>query len=152
MVEVDCAFADDRWADAFGDDGALERLSEKAVGAALADQAVGDGAEVSLLFTGDAQVQQLNHDHRGKNAPTNVLSFETGDPVLLGDIVLAYETVEREAKAQDKTLADHTTHLIVHGALHLLGHDHENDTEANEMENKERQILLGLGIADPYLA
>ena len=133
-------------------DDTFEALATKAVNAALANEPVVDGAEVSLLFTDDAQIRQLNRDHRGKDEPTNVLSFETGDPVLLGDIVLAFETVQREAVEQNKSFVDHTTHLIVHGALHLLGHDHEIDTEADEMEDQERQILSGLGIADPYLA
>ncbi len=152
MVQVDCAFADRRWAGALGDEAAVEAVANKAVGAALFGQEVGNDAEVSVLFTDDEQVRQLNRDHRGKDAPTNVLSFETGDPVLLGDIVLAFETVEREAAEQNKTFTNHTTHLIVHGTLHLLGHDHENDTEADEMEDKERRILSGLGVSDPYLA
>ncbi len=151
MVQVDCAFADRRWADALGGEEAAEALAAKAVRHALVQEEVAKDAEVSVLFTDDDQVRQLNRDHRGKDKPTNVLSFETGDPVLLGDIVLAFETVEREAEEQDKTFRAHTTHLLVHGALHLMGHDHENDTEADEMEDKERRILSGLGISDPYL-
>ena len=151
MVHVDCAFADRRWADALGGERTVEALAAKAVRQALSQEEVDADAEVSVLFTDDDQVRQLNCDHRGKDKPTNVLSFETGDPVLLGDIVLAFETVEREAEEQKKSLVDHTTHLLVHGALHLMGHDHENDTEADEMEDKERRILSGLGISDPYL-
>ena len=113
------------------------------------------GAEVSLLFCDDAAIRQLNRAWRGKDQPTNVLSFPvaigTGkSPApMLGDIVLAYETTAREA-AKGPGLGDHTAHLIAHGFLHLLGYDHENDSEAEAMESAERRILTRLGIADPY--
>ena len=114
-------------------------------------------SELSIVFTDDAHVRTLNHAWRGKDAPTNVLSFPAFPlgsrgtlPPLLGDVVLAAETVAREAAAENKPLAHHITHLIVHGILHLIGYDHETDAEAEEMEELERLILAGLDIPDPY--
>lgn len=115
------------------------------------------GAEVSLLFCDDAAIRLLNKTWRGKDMPTNVLSFPVaavrskGPARMLGDIVLAYETTAGEA-AEGAGLRDHTAHLIAHGFLHLLGYDHENDSEAETMESAERRILSRLGIADPYTA
>ncbi len=134
----------------------LATLAERAVAATLAGR--GAAGPVTLLFTSDAEMQVLNRDWRGKDRPTNVLSFPSpggmalpdGEEAPLGDIALAFETVGREAAEQGKTAAHHTTHLIVHGMLHLLGYDHETDGEAEEMENEERLILARLGIADPY--
>ncbi len=119
--------------------------------------------EVSVKLTDDAEVQALNRDYRGKDAPTNVLSFpmvqadlletlcnsDDGE-VLLGDIVLARETCAREAGEKHIPLADHATHLIVHGVLHLLGYDHMVDHEAEEMEALETRALAALGLSDPY--
>ena len=133
----------------------LAALAERAVAAALEGR--GETGAVTLLFTSDAEMQVLNRDWRGKDKPTNVLSFPApdmpvpeGEATPLGDIALACETVSREAAEQGKPLADHTAHLIVHGTLHLLGYDHETDGEAEDMENEERKILARLGIADPY--
>ncbi|WP_086619644.1 rRNA maturation RNase YbeY [Erythrobacter tepidarius] len=118
---------------------------------------------VSLLFTSDAEVHALNREWRGRDKPTNVLSFPMlertelaglgadGPPVMLGDIALAHETCAREAAGKGISLADHATHLIVHGLLHLAGHDHVNcEAEAEAMEALETAILAKLGIADPY--
>jgi probable rRNA maturation factor len=124
-------------------------LARETVQAALADAALGD-AEISLVLSDDDAVRMLNKRWRGKDAPTNVLSFATGEKRMLGDVVLAFETVSREAKEQGKPLAHHVRHLIVHGVLHLLGHDHECERDATRMENRERRILKGFGIADPY--
>jgi probable rRNA maturation factor len=112
-------------------------------------------AEISIVLTDDAEQRELNRDWRGKDAPTNVLSFPQIEPFapvigILGDIVLAHETLAREAAEQDKPLADHFTHLVVHGFLHILGYDHLSEEEALVMEGLETQILAGLGIADPY--
>ena len=115
-------------------------------------------AEVSVLLTDDAAIQVLNRDWRAKDKPTNVLSFParsdedpvTGGPEMLGDIAVAFETTVREAVEQDKTFADHLSHLLVHGMLHLLGFDHETDAQADEMEPLEIEILAGLGIDSPY--
>jgi probable rRNA maturation factor len=99
-------------------------------------------------------VRALNRDYRGKNKPTNVLSFPDGTLEAgmkqLGDVVLAYETIAREAAAQGKPLKHHVTHLSVHGTLHLLGHDHEDEREAQRMESIEIHILSRMGIANPY--
>ena len=127
--------------------------------------------EISLLFTNNESMRNLNARYRGVDAPTNVLSFpgrvetkslpspgpgggpgSTPPAVALGDIALAFDVVAKEAKEQTKTLANHVTHLIVHGLLHLLGYDHERDRDAIEMEKLEGQILRALGISDPYNA
>jgi probable rRNA maturation factor len=92
----------------------------------------------------------LNKSYRGKDKATNVLSFINDDEPL-GDIILAYETIEREAIEQEKSFRDHTIHLIIHGILHLMGHDHEVPEEAAKMEAKEIKILKKLGIENPYL-
>ena len=112
---------------------------------------------VSVLYTDDKAIRVLNRNWRGKDKPTNVLSFPAADMVLprgearpLGDIVLAHGVMAREAKEQDKTLRNHVAHLLVHGALHLLGYDHEDDSEADAMERREKRILARLGIDDPY--
>ena len=135
----------------------LDALAQKAVDAALAGASVKEPGAVALLFTDDSAIAEINAEWRGKDKPTNVLSFPAPDmPVPegearhLGDIVLAHGVIAREAAEQVKTLHDHTAHLIVHGVLHLLGYDHETDAEAEEMERLEAAILNRLGIADPY--
>ena len=146
---------DDAWS-ALAD---LDAVTERAVIAALAAGAELDGdAEVNVLFTDDPSIASINTEWRGKDYATNVLSFPAPDdmPVPegearpLGDIVLASGVVAREAQEQGKSLHDHTVHLIVHGTLHLLGYDHVEDGEAEEMERLETDILKGLGIPDPY--
>lgn len=115
-------------------------------------------SELSLVFTNDADIREINAKWRHIDKPTNVLSFpafalqpgqEPGE--ILGDIVIARETVEREAAEEDKSFDDHLSHLVVHGLLHLMGYDHQNDDEAEQMEALERKILASLGISDPYL-
>jgi probable rRNA maturation factor len=113
----------------------------------------GESYRVALVLTGDAEMRDLNRVWRGKDAPTNVLSFPADakhDRGFLGDIVLAYETTLDEANARDISLADHVSHLVVHGMLHLLGFDHEDDADAERMEAIERIALASIGIADPY--
>lgn len=149
------------WTEALPDVAALVAgMAEAAL--ADADCDLGDGpVEISVVLADDATVQGLNRDWRGKDKPTNVLSFAAldddgaprvpGAPLLLGDIVLAFETCRAEAAAQHKPLSDHLSHLVVHGVLHLLGYDHEDDeTEAEEMERLEAAVLARFGIADPY--
>ena len=105
----------------------------------------------TILLAGDRKLRALNHNFRGKDKPTNVLSFPGADGYA-GDIALAYGVTKKEAKAAGKTMADHATHLVVHGVLHLAGHDHERPKEARAMEGLEVKILGRLGISDPYAA
>jgi len=142
----------DEWTAALPD---VEAVVERAAGAAL-------GAvqgNVVVLLTDDEAVRDLNARFRDKDRPTNVLSFPApqlpellGAMPHLGDIVLAFGVCAAEAEAQGKALADHLSHLVVHGVLHLLGRDHEDDAEAEEMEAEEREILAGIDVSDPYAA
>ena len=144
-----------------------DEIVPTAVRAALAgaDAPIADSVELGVRLTDDAEIRTLNRDWRDRDAATNVLSFALGEPpvdsnvengpadaaVMLGDIVVAYETCAGEAQEQGKSLADHLSHLVVHGTLHLLGFDHEADDEAEIMEALERAILAGIGVPDPYL-
>jgi probable rRNA maturation factor len=148
-----------------------EALALRAASAALERTTHGEwltlpvAIEVSIRLTDDDEVQTLNRQYRQKDKPTNVLSFPMVQPdlldtvtqgsddgeVLLGDIVLAHGVCAAEAADKGIDVATHATHLIVHGTLHLLGHDHGTDAEAEAMEGLERAALDGLGIADPYL-
>jgi probable rRNA maturation factor len=145
-----------------------EPLVRKAVEAAIAESAFPDLArsgrpiEVSVRLTSDEQVRELNAHWRGKDKPTNVLSFPmaeayelndenvAGKELLLGDIIVARGVCEREAAEKDVSLEQYATHLIVHGTLHLLGYDHQNDADAVDMEAREVRALQRLGIANPY--
>lgn len=137
----------------------LRSLAGKAVEATLHEAGVSPdtASEVSIVFSDDAHIRSLNAAWRDKDKPTNVLSFPafpvapgSSLPPMLGDIVLASETVAREAELEGKPVEHHITHLIVHGLLHLLGHDHEDDAEAERMEGLERAALARLAIPDPY--
>ena len=155
VLTTDMVCEADDWNEALPDAGALLRRAAEAAWAGAGGRGE---AELSILLADDTRIRQLNRDYRGKDKPTNVLSFPAGDegaagrPRMLGDVALALETIRREAQAQSKSLGDHASHLTVHGVLHLLGHDHETDTQANAMEALETEILRGLGIADPYAA
>ena len=145
--------ADPRWRRRLPE---VVRMVRRAARAALAIRRGPARAELSIVLTDDARVQVLNRDYRHRDAPTNVLSFpaEAATPdgtIVLGDVVLAFETCVTEAKAQAKTLRAHLSHLVVHGILHLLGHDHVSARAAERMEALERRILAKLAIADPYL-
>lgn len=166
MSIVDIVIEEERWA-AYG----LEAQAERAAGAVLTHLALEPGLfRVVVLGCDDARIAELNTEFRDKPAPTNVLSWPTEErgsrfageapdlpapgtaeePAELGDIAIAWETCAREAAEQDKPMADHVLHLLVHGVLHLLGYDHIDDDDAELMEETERQILAQLGIADPY--
>lgn len=116
-----------------------------------------DTTELSLVFTDDASIREINAEWRDMDKPTNVLSFPAyplepgGMPgPMLGDIIIAFETVEREARDLEKSFDDHLTHLLVHGFLHLFGYDHIETEDAEEMEELETRILAKLGLSDPY--
>ena len=129
----------------------------RAVAAAAAATAPGPG-EVSVVLTDDAGIRALNREWRKIDKPTNVLSFPGGGaagadlPRLFGDIVIAFETIERESSAESKPFLHRLAHLAVHGFLHLIGYDHENDADAESMEGLERRILARLKVPDPYRA
>ena len=162
---VDIVIEDDRW-QAFG----LETLAEPAVRAAFAELGLPEaGFTLCLMGCNDARILELNGDFRGKAKPTNVLSWpseERGadagevpdlpdpgaadDPESLGDIAISYDTCAREAAEAGKPMADHVTHLIVHGLLHLLGYDHIRAADGDLMESTEVRILARLGLSDPY--
>ncbi|GGL68470.1 rRNA maturation RNase YbeY [Wenxinia marina] len=165
---IDCLIEDRRW-EAAG----LERMADDAARRTLAHLGLDPKAwEISLLGCSDKRIAELNADFRGKPRPTNVLSWpseERGadtpgarpspprpdpgpEPTSLGDIAIAWETCAAESGAAGRTLADHASHLIVHGTLHLLGYDHETDEDAALMEGLEVEILGQIGIADPYRA
>ena len=125
--------------------------------ATAAVQPEGGEVEMTVRIVDEAESHELNLTYRGKDRPTNVLSFpfECPDEVelpLLGDLVICRQVVEREAAEQEKPLMSHWAHMVVHGSLHLLGYDHIEDDEAEEMESLETQIMQGLGFDDPYLA
>ncbi len=154
---IDIAVEDARWTEAVPD---LEAFVVKAVSAGLGimpDSQAGP-VEISILLADDATVQELNKTWRGKDKPTNVLSFPAADqplppgaPEPLGDVVLAYDTLLRESAEQSKPLSHHLAHLLVHGTLHLLGQDHETgEAQADAMEALEVAALATLGIPDPY--
>ena len=145
--------------------GDWEALADKAATAAMAEAAelANPRLSASVLLTSDSEVHALNREWRDRNRPTNVLSFpmlardevlelaDDGPPVLLGDVALAHETCAREAEERGLPLMDHAAHLIVHGLLHLAGHDHEiSDEDAAAMEALETKALARMGIADPY--
>ncbi len=130
-----------------------DRLCQQAADAALAAAGVRNGGALDLLLTDDAEIRALNGRWRGKDAPTDVLAF-AADPLdrpFLGDIVIAHGRAAADAAQMARPLTDHLAHLVVHGVLHLLGHDHMEDEEAEKMEALERKALASLGIADPYV-
>jgi probable rRNA maturation factor len=121
---------------------AAETIVHRAINAA--------GVPAAVVLASDAAVKRLNARHRGRNKPTNVLTFEPAAPGLPGDIILALGTVRREARAQRRHPAHHLAHLVVHGALHLQGHDHDLAGEARRMEMREARLLCRLGVPNPW--
>ena len=144
MIEVE--IEDDAWSAALPE---VEAVATRAATAALGSVE----GDVVILLTDDEAVREINARFRDRDRPTNVLSFPAAESAFphLGDLTLAFGVCATEAEAQAKTLSDHLSHLIVHGVLHLLGRDHEDDAEADEMEDEERSILASLGVADPYI-
>ena len=132
----------------------MKAIVRRAIARAAAATRSTAGAELAIVLTDNSAIRVLNRDWRGIDKATNVLSFPAKNARLtqphLGDIVLAFETIEREAKSEHKPLAHHVAHLAVHGFLHLVGYDHERDKDAREMEQAERDILRQLKIPDPY--
>jgi probable rRNA maturation factor len=150
-LHIEVSRNSDGWPDA------LDARAEQAVREALkqSNATVTGASELSVVLTNDEEQQTLNRDWRGIDKATNVLSFPQIEPFgpvtgILGDVILARETLEREAKEEGVSFEDHFTHLMVHGFLHILGYDHMDDDEALVMESLETQILASLGVADPY--
>ncbi len=148
------------WRDTLSEAESLARRAARAALAAAEEGMAPAGeAEVGLVLADDATLGRLNRQYRGVEGPTNVLSFAASEgsappssgPLLLGDVVLAYETVRRESEEQGKRLSDHLCHLVVHGVLHLLGYDHGTEAQAAAMERLEIAALAGLGVSDPYV-
>ena len=158
-LEIAVAINCPQWQDALPD---VEALVFTAAQAAWAAGQGSDGAqstEVSIVLADDIFSQNLNREYRSQDKPTNVLSFPASEdgaqqppemPVLLGDIIVAFETTTAEATEQGKGLGDHVCHLVVHGMLHLLGFDHQSAADANDMEALEIDVLAALHIANPY--
>lgn len=158
---VEPVIEDPRW-EAAGIPAVAERAARAALEAVSRDP---DQHEIGLLLADDAKMAELNGQFRGKATPTNVLSWpafsgeipvppgEPGEgPLFLGDVALGYDTCLAEAEAAGITFADHAAHLVVHGVLHLLGHDHALDAEAETMEEIETKVLASMGVANPYSA
>ena len=154
MITLDCVSESDLWTQHPEIESVAQRALAKA--AETCGTPVLPGAEVALVLVDDERMRAINKEWREKDKPTNVLSFPSvpkdkiANAPFLGDIVLACETVEREAQDEGKSFDHHAAHLVVHGFLHLIGHDHMNDEEAERMEGLETRILAELGIADPY--
>ena len=159
-LTVEIALEDPRWQDALD----LSEIADRAVRSGLEIAEVQGVFEVSILAADDARIKELNASFRDKPTPTNVLSWpaEALQPETpgkrptapttpeLGDIALAFETCRQEAADRGVQLHEHVTHLVLHGVLHLLGYDHEEDADATLMEELERRALARLGVADPY--
>ena len=153
-VACDILIDDARWSGRMDVEGVVNSVVAKAL--QVTKVVLNRDAEASFTFADDARIRELNAIWRKKDSATNVLSFPAADGAalktsqLLGDVVLAYETIDREAIEEGKPFADHAAHMIAHGFLHLIGFDHEDDAQADEMEGVESRVLSGLGMPDPW--
>lgn len=152
-IEAECIIERGEWPS----EEVLQNTCTRAVNAVADHLGITGTHSVAILFTDNAGMKNLNTRFRGKDEPTNVLSFPAPAPAMLsrsspflGDIALGFETIAHEAESEGKRFHDHLSHLVVHGVLHLLGYDHESSEEAEEMENLEKRILESLAIEDPY--
>lgn len=147
MIDLDLRIADPAWAEKLSD---LTKLCQRALDAGAAEEPA--EGNISVLLTGNDEIQVLNRDWRGKDKPTDVLSFPSDpmDKPFLGDIAVALGVTQSDAETRSLSLEQHLSHLLIHGFLHLLGHDHKDDTEAAEMEAREIAALASLGWPDPY--
>ncbi|MEM7679417.1 MAG: rRNA maturation RNase YbeY [Pseudomonadota bacterium] len=145
-IEIFIPKHDKNWPD-------VDHLVREAVLKTLEHVSFEEQTEISCVLADNDFVQELNKNYRGKDKPTNVLSFPQDDKTFmnLGDVIFARETIEKEAVTQNKKFNDHLAHLTVHGTLHLLGYDHEDDDQAEEMEGLEIEILNALNVENPYI-
>lgn len=157
---IDISIQDPEWEEIKEIEALIHKIVVVALGSAIMPKFTeGRALEVSIVLANDDLVQVLNREYREKDKPTNVLTFATIDSeepttegvLNLGDVILSYQTIERECKEQDKFLIDHVKHLTVHGVLHLLGYDHVDENEATDMETLEIRILQKLGVQNPYV-
>lgn len=159
-AQIDIAIQDPAWEDVTGIQGLVTTTVRTALSMArIPSQITGKKLEISFMLANDELTHVLNREYREKDKPTNILTFAALDDehaplgpntISLGDVILSFQTIDREAKEQGRFLRDHITHLVVHGTLHLLGYDHENDDDATNMETLEIRILEKLGVQNPY--
>ncbi|HEU4838174.1 MAG TPA: rRNA maturation RNase YbeY [Micavibrio sp.] len=161
-LEIDVTVSDPDWTTSFLD---VEKLAGSGMKltlrmAVLPKKILGRDIEASIVLANDDLIQILNREYRKKDAPTNVLTFaslDSNDPIPpnapypLGDVILSFQTIDREAREQGKFFKDHFLHMVVHGTLHLLGYDHETEDEANIMESLEIRILEKMNVQNPYM-
>lgn len=159
-LEIDISLQDPMWETIPDVEKLVHRAVETAINSAHLPREVADkDLEISIVLANDDLVQVLNKEYRGQDKPTNVLTFasidndepQIGDEYNLGDVILSFQTLERESQEQDKFMNDHFFHLLVHGTLHILGYDHIEEDDANTMETLEIRILEKLGIQNPYI-
>lgn len=148
-INLSINIEDSRWNNAFED---FQAYSFDVVTTCfkVCKKSINPNMELNIILVDDNYIQKINKDYRGKDKPTNVISFETGDKFLLGDIFISYDTLTCEAMGQNISFKDHYTHLLCHGVLHILGFDHINDEDAEIMENLEIKILRKFKIENPY--
>ena len=145
--EVNITLHDKRWRAEFVH---AEQFIEQHVKNILISEQCSENSTLAIVLSNDAEIHTMNRDFRHKDKPTNVLSFPDEEEGVLGDIVLSFDTLKREAKEQNKTLEHHVIHMLTHGVLHLLGHDHQEEEEAGIMEAREIAFLASLNISNPY--